>query len=683
MPRDLTLGNGRMLVTFDSRYSLSDIYYPHIGTENHAYQRHSRLGVWADGDFAWLDDSSWERSLRYADHTLVTRVEARNARLGLHLTLADAVDFDRNVLLRRFTVINTSPTPAEVRLFLHLDIALGGNSVGDTVFYHPEYGALVAYKNVHYLLLSGQTSERTGLDGWTASPKGAGYGSWVDAEDGALNGTPLAFGAVDCVGELRLGTVLPDRPTVAHGWLAAASSLEDVGELHASVLGRGPDSYIERTRHYWHGWVAKEGERLSGLEILPKAVQELYVRSLLLARAQTDAAGAIVASPDSDISGAYSPTGKSVAPVTDLFRGHENYAYCWPRDGSFVAIALNDAGYDPAARRFLEFCARNMSQSRDGRHAYMLQKYLSNGSVASNVIAWIDDRGASRLPIQEDETALVLIALRNHYERTHDWEFVASLYHGMMTKMANFLADFRDPATGLPLPSQDLWEEGEGVHAFTVATVWRALRDVAYFTELFSEPALTELYLRAADEIKRGVEEHIYDDAAGRFARALRRDHLGRYQRDSTVDASLWALSYFGMFDADDPRMVATMASVESTLTVAGEHGGLARYEGDRYQQRQRAADMGVAGNPWFLCTLWLAQYKVQRAKHLADLEPALRLIERVAAGALPSGALPEQIDPASGEPAGATPLTWAHGTVVLTVLQYLATRAGLVTRSE
>ena len=125
----------------------------------------------------------------------------------------------------------------------------------------------------------------------------------------------------------------------------------------------------------------------------------------------------------------------------------------------------------------------------------MLQKYLSNGAVASNVIAWIDDKGEARLPIQEDETALVLIAIRNHYAQTGDWGFVSPLYHPMIVSMANFLVDFRDPETGLPSPSQDLWEERQGMHAFSIAhNLARTYRDAAYFTELFAEPDQTDKY---------------------------------------------------------------------------------------------------------------------------------------------------------------------------------------------
>ena len=51
MPRDLPLGNGDLLVTFDSRYQLRDIFYPYVGMENHTVGDPSRFGIWADGAF--------------------------------------------------------------------------------------------------------------------------------------------------------------------------------------------------------------------------------------------------------------------------------------------------------------------------------------------------------------------------------------------------------------------------------------------------------------------------------------------------------------------------------------------------------------------------------------------------------------------------------------------------------
>ncbi|HEX5368122.1 MAG TPA: glycoside hydrolase family 15 protein [Dehalococcoidia bacterium] len=661
------------MITFDATHTLSDIYFPHIGTENHAYRRHSKFGVWAGGEFSWLDDAEWERTLRYDEDTLVTRVEAANTRLGIQLEVEDAVDFDLNVLLRRFTIRVTTNRPVDVRLYHHLDVAIGGNTVGDTVFYHPESQSLVAYKNRHYLLLGGRTASSDHLDGWTTGRKD----SWADAENGELDRLPIAFGSIDCVGELKLGAVQPGEPAISYAWLAAGSDLDEVVSLNALMRRDGPDTYIERTRHFWRAWVHKEAAEHDSLSELPDSIQSLYRRSLLIVKAHMDHDGAIIASSDSEITAAYSPHGESGPPMLDVFQGQESYAYSWPRDSSFVALALNNAGYAGDVRGYFAFCNRTIvHQAQAGRAGgYMLQKYLSNGAVASNVIAWINRDGTPRLPIQEDGSALVLIATRNHYEKTRDWGLLAPLYETMIKSIAEFLVEFRDSATGLPLPCQDLWEERQGVHAFTVATVWRALRDAAYFADLFAESDVSKRYIQAADEIRRGAERYLFDEEAGRFVRSIWSED-GEVKRDLVMDASVFALSYFGMFDPHDPRMVATMEEAESALRVHGEHGGYARFVGDGYQLRESALGMKVSGNPWPLCALWLAQYRLQRVTTRKDLDGPLQILSQVARSALPSGLIAEQIDPSSGEPAGATPLVWAHGTVILTVLEFLDARA-------
>ena len=59
MPRHLTTGNGDLLINFDAQYRLRDLYYPHVGGENHLVGHFSRLGVWIgnpDGCFLrWGD----------------------------------------------------------------------------------------------------------------------------------------------------------------------------------------------------------------------------------------------------------------------------------------------------------------------------------------------------------------------------------------------------------------------------------------------------------------------------------------------------------------------------------------------------------------------------------------------------------------------------------------------------
>ncbi|MFC1982996.1 hypothetical protein ACFLV5_04370 [Chloroflexota bacterium] len=56
------------------------------------------------------------------------------------------------------------------------------------------------------------------------------------------------------------------------------------------------------------------------------------------------------------------------------------------------------------------------------------------------------------------------------------------------------------------------------------------------------------------------------------------------------------------------------------------EVGGVARYENDRYQQISQDI-ANIPGNPWFICTMWVAQYHIARAQSIDDLKPVLQIL--------------------------------------------------------
>ncbi len=134
------------------------------------------------------------------------------------------------------------------------------------------------------------------------------------------------------------------------------------------------------------------------------------------------------------------------------------------------------------------------------------------------------------------------------------------------------------------------------------------------------------------------MDRHLYRPELGRFARMINVRADGSIEVDPIVDASMWGLFAFGAYAADDPRVVATMAAVKDKLTVRTEVGGIARYEGDYYHAVSDDKTR-VPGNPWFICTLWLALLRDrQRAKTQADLQEAREILEWVDAHKLPSG---------------------------------------------
>jgi ferredoxin len=133
----------------------------------------------------------------------------------------------------------------------------------------------------------------------------------------------------------------------------------------------------------------------------------------------------------------------------------------------------------------------------------------------------------------------------------------------------------------------------------------------------------------------------------------------------------LYAIYKFHLFEPDDPRVKATMRAVEEKLWVKTRVGGVARYEND-YYHRVSNDIASVPGNPWFICTLWLADYFITCATTTAELKKALPIFEWTAGHALESGILAEQVDPYTNAPISVSPLTWSHATVVSTAIKYL-----------
>ena len=134
---------------------------------------------------------------------------------------------------------------------------------------------------------------------------------------------------------------------------------------------------------------------------------------------------------------------------------------------------------------------------------------------------WAAPDGSRQHPIQEDETALVLWALWQHFEKYWDIEFIKPFYASFIKPAAQFMSLYRDLTTGLPVPSYDLWEERHGVHAHTVATVYAGLQAAANFTEAFGEHTYTESYRRTAADLKEAAFRHMINPDTGLFSRMV------------------------------------------------------------------------------------------------------------------------------------------------------------------
>ncbi len=674
MPRSLVIGNGTILATFDENLQMRDFYFPYVGMEDQTtYGRVHRVGVWVEGTgFAWLNDASWHTAARYAHETLVGNSQLENETLGLSMTVRDYVHPVHNVLLRHFFLRSRDGKPKNVRLFFNHDFYIYGDKQKDTAFYEPYTNSVVHFRQTRYFLIGGtpdvlrpnatpqwrggryasvlRSREQLAAGGLSSFTVGKANfrgmeGTWKDAEDGELSRNPVEQGSVDSTVSLNCD-VPASGETEAVLWVCVGKSLDEVLGLQEIVLRETPERLHRNCHNYWKSWAGKNPKNFGSLS--PDLI-DLYKRSLLIIRTHVDEHGGIVAAADSDI----------------MAFNRDTYTYVWPRDGAFVSLALDRAGYGEVSRKFFEFCTR--IQMPDG---YLLHKYNPDGSLGSTWHPWFKDE-EPQLPIQEDGTALVLYALGKHFEQQQDFEFLQKMYEGFVKRAAQFLCDFREEQTGLPLPSYDPWEEQRGIFTYTTACTIAGLKAAAKIAYSLGHHLHSERFHTAADEMRQALLFHLYDEENKRFLKQIRRKDGKTVFKDPTPDASIAAVWLLDVLTADDPRVVATMEQLQKHLAVKIGIGGLARYPSDHYQEvTPVTADM--PGNPWIITTLWNAQWIIARAKTLPDLIPAQESLQWAAKRASPAGILAEQYNPLTGAPLSVAPLTWSHSTYVETVLKYV-----------
>ena len=639
MPREIVLGNGRLTVALDKQMNIRDFSYPEEGLENHAKGHPFRTGVWVDGAFSWVGDE-WDVSSNYLPDTLVSKCTAINPKLKVELKINDAVYSFLDLFLRKVRVNNLSEFDREVRVFFSHDFHIYGEEFGDTAFYEPSQKSIVHYKRCRYFLVNGVTQVNNGIYEFSTGQKEAfgKEGTWKDAEDGKLERNPIAQGSVDSTISFRF-EMKPKASDTIYYWIACGKNINEVKDLNVFVKRERVERLLLRTEDYWSAWTNR---RSIDLSVLPREISGLVKRSLLTMRTHVGDNGAIISSCDSDV----------------LYFNRDTYAYVWPRDAAICAMAFDIAGFQESSRLFFGFCNRTISE--DG---YFAHKYWSDGSPGSSWHGLVDEAGQQQLPIQVDETALVLCALWKHFEKYQDVEFISKVYPKIVIKTADFLKNYINPETGLPRPSFDIWEERAGTFTATAACVCAALSAAANFAEVFYDKKRQIELNKVADQMKDAILKHLYDSQLKSFIRGF----YPNGQRDTTLDSSLSFLFLSETFEAQDERVSETMSTYKKKLWINNSIGGMARYENDEYYRVSKE----IPGNPWIICTLWLARWYIAKATSKNDLHKALELLGWAVKNASPTGILAEQIDPYNGNLTSVSPLSWSHAEFVLAASEY------------
>lgn len=631
--RQVVLSNGNLLVGLDDFGTVHDFYFPYVGQENLTTARNlnHKIGVWADNNFSWLDDGSWQIEINFETDALISDITASNDQLGVKLQFKDFVDYHHPVLARQIKVTNLAADQREIRLFMHQAFQISRAGRSDTALYVPDGPYLLDYKGWSSLLIYMQDENNTPFDQFAVGSCGieGKEGTFKDAEDGELSGSLVEHGGVDSV--MRSNLILaPNQTSIISYWVVAADSQTDAEKIHKLIQKDGVDERLAATRRWWQDWLAQANSKL---ESTNDRYTQLAKKSLMLVKAHQDRHGGLIASSDSSI----------------YNYGRDYYNYVWPRDGAYALMPLIELGYKDEPKKFFQFCIDTMNP--DG---YMMHKYQPDRSIGST---WhpLLHRNRPELPIQEDETAIVIYSINRYFEVSKDEDYIRSIYPKFIQPCSDFLAGFID-VTNLPHASYDLWEERFATFTYTTYITLAALEAAADMANKLGKHDDHERWSTAADRLKRGLPQLISD--TGVFRKSILLKSGPELEYDNTIDAS----SFYGAFiyGSTDETVAKSVQEVEKTLMSSSPVGGVPRYENDNYFKKHDKS----LGNPWIITTLWLAQYYIK----LGDKQKAANLIDWAVERASYSGMLAEQADPDTGMAVGVCPLVWSHSTFVETI---------------
>ncbi len=330
----------------------------------------------------------------------------------------------------------------------------------------------------------------------------------------------------------------------------------------------------------------------------------------------------------------------SVRPDGAVIAGWQSsWRYSWPRDSSWVAVALAGTGHLTESFRILRFLQH--VQSPDGTWA---ARYWPSGSGpvrdgrASELDAdgWVPWAVWSWMTAAHRQDAGRQDAGRQdagQFRRQLDdlWPMVAAAANAAVRSLT------RD---GLPVASLDYWEDKPiEVTLGTAAALLTGLRAAADIARQRGDPTLAARWATAAARLSTGIQRGFARYGYHRVAFA-----------SAGVDA---AVTFLG------PPFAPPSHAVRQAANAAGQalrvpNGGL----------RPGTSWRGAPDVAWTPETAFFALFDAASGQH----ERAAALLAWLAAHRTRLGELPEQVN-ASGQPASVAPLAWTDATVLLAML--------------
>ena len=564
------IGNKSLLATFTLKGELQRLYSPNRDIRQ--FIEFSHIGVKInDSGIIYLHDDINNVYKQYYDvDTNILNTEITNTYFNLKVLQTDFVPIKENVLVRRYTLINENNIDLDVKFLIHQSILtdknnfVGAKVIDEGMIQYSHDFIISTFSN--YKILNKQIHDCKNNIGTGVIGKkdyiGMSENSAVSYDIGIIK--PNEKKAIDIY---QLVQKQPDQMSELEKEIERIKKID----LQSEYL---------KTKNYWRKYLkAHDGLKLEEPKnSYEEKIAEIYYRTILLfPLLYNNETGGIIAAPEID------------EDRTKCGR----YAYCWPRDAAYITKAMDILNMQKESEKFYkDFCKK--TQSKNGMWE---QRFFTDGKLAP---CW---------GYQIDETASVIYGLYEHYKFIKDEKFLKENLQ-MCEKAIDFLKRYTKDIledTKKYQVSYDLWEMCEGVHLYSLASVYSAFNAMINIYKALGRNVSDFENNRLKDEkikkskiemeelqvkIKKYINENMYDEQKMSYV---------RNSVDKKMDISiLGAVVPFSMFTPKEKKVKNTIERIN--LSLRTYTGGFKRFEEDNYMN----------GNPWPIANMWMTLYYLE-----------------------------------------------------------------------
>lgn len=637
------IGNKKMIATFTQKGELQRLYFPSKDNKQYINFFHTGIKI-NESDLIYLHDDINNIYKQYYDtDTNILNTEITNTYFNMKILQTDYMLLKENVLAKKYIFINEGTIDLNTEFYIHSELL---SDINNFVSAKIIDNGMLQY--AHDFAVSTFSKGNKIIKHQINGSKNTIKRAEIYDKDyiGMSKDSSIAY---------EIGTIKPGEKKEIQIciFIDENKNISDIEEEVDRIKRIDYEKEYQNTKAYWRKYVKSH----NGLKIkepqntYEERIFEIYKRSILLFPLLTNSeTGAIIASPEID----------------ENFTKCGRYAYCWPRDAVFITKAMDILKMDKDTEKFYKvFCKK--TQSKNGMWE---QRFFTDGKLAP---CW---------GYQVDETASVVYGVFEHYKYTKSIKFLKDNLQ-MCEKATDFLKRYVEDWLEINVKddrekdivkeqienemgsskghkyhiSYDLWEMNEGIHLYSLASIYSAFdsminiyENLGKNTSDFDNNRLKEEKISKSKkelekmkvEIKKYINQNMYDENKKSYIRNT---------EDRKMDISiLGATTPFSVFKAKEKKIQNTVERIN--LSLRTYTGGYQRFEDDNYMN----------GNPWPIANLWITLYYLEAGEKKKAKECFDFVIKTVGKHYF----LGEQVNNETLKPNWVIGLGWSHAMFII-----------------